>query len=117
MKIENILIVDDDPHQIQLIKIYLKNEKLNILSARNGRHALAVLKNEPVDIILTDNQMPEMNGETLTLKTRDDLKLKIPVIIISANETIQPVNKMINVSVLRKPFTSDQIKKTINAAY
>lgn len=109
----NILIVDDDPQQLHLISIYLRDERYNIFTAKNGRHALKKLESETIDLVLTDNQMPEMDGQTLILKIRKELGLKIPILIISANETDKTLVKLKNVSILRKPFTSDQVKKLI----
>lgn len=111
----NILIVDDDPNQLKLVAFYLKNERFQIATAKNGRHALETLKNEHIDLVLTDNQMPEMDGETMIRKIREELKSDIPVIIISANETTTNMTKMKNVGVLRKPFTSDQMKQLVNS--
>lgn len=109
----NILIVDDDPQQLHLISIYLRDEQYNIFTAKNGRHALKKLESETIDLVLTDNQMPEMDGQTLILKIRKELGLKIPILIISANETDKTLVKLKNVSILRKPFTSDQVKKLV----
>ncbi len=110
---KNILIVDDDPQQLQLLSIYLKDEDLKILTAKNGRQALKLLQTESINLMLTDNQMPEMDGHTLILKIRKELELKIPIVIISANETDKALIKLKNVSILRKPFTSDEIKKLV----
>jgi len=113
INIPTILLVDDDPNQVQLVKIYLKDEKLNFLTAINGRHALATLVKENIDLILTDNQMPEMDGETMIVKIREELKLDIPIYILSANETNSEITNMKNVFALNKPFTSEQIKSII----
>lgn len=106
----SVLIVDDDPNQVNLLKIYLKNASVKISTAINGRHAMAILKEQSFDIVLTDYQMPEMDGETLISKIRNELKLSIPIVMISANETQQNLSKFRNIRLLKKPFTSDQIK-------
>jgi CheY-like chemotaxis protein len=54
--------------------------------------------------------MPEMDGETLIGKIREELKLNTPIIVISANDSQLHVSKYKNIKVLRKPFTPDQIK-------
>lgn len=109
-KHNTVLIVDDDPNQVNLIKIYLKQFNLDITTAKNGRHALSILKDKSIDLVLTDNQMPEMDGETLISKIRNELNLSIPVVLISANDTQQNLLKLKNVKLLRKPFTPEQIK-------
>lgn len=113
-KYNTVLIVDDDPNQINLIKIYLKKANVEITTAKNGRHAISILKNNKFDIILTDYQMPEMDGETLISKIRNDLKLSIPVVMISANDTQKDLSIYKNVKLLKKPFTPDQIKNIFN---
>ena len=107
---KKVLIVDDDPNQVKLIKIYLKHFALEISTAKNGRHAMHILKDKEFDIILTDYQMPEMDGETLIAKIRTDLKSIIPVVMISANDKQPNLTKYKNIKILRKPFTPDQIK-------
>jgi CheY-like chemotaxis protein len=110
IKYKTVLIVDDDPNQINLIKIYIKHVNLNITTAKNGRHALSILKKKKFDIVFTDYQMPEMDGETLISIIRDELKLSTPIVMISANDTQENLSKFKNVKLLRKPFTSEQIK-------
>ena len=109
-KLKKVLIVDDDPNQIKLIKLYLKNLNLEISTAKNGRHAVHILKDKEFGIILTDYQMPEMDGETLIAIIRNEIKLQIPVIMISANDRQPNLSKYKNIKILKKPFTSDQIK-------
>lgn len=108
---KSVLIVDDDPNQINIIKIYLKDAKLTIATAKNGRHAISILKDKCFDIVLTDYQMPEMDGLTLISKIRTELNLSIPVIMISANETQKNISNFKNVKLLKKPFTQEQIKR------
>ncbi len=113
-KYNTVLIVDDDLNQVNLIKIYLKHANLSIATAKNGRHAMSILRNKSFDIVLTDYQMPEMDGETLIERIRNELELSIPVVMISANETQQNLTKFKNVKLLRKPFTPEQIKNIFN---
>jgi CheY-like chemotaxis protein len=109
-RFKKILIVDDDPNQIKLIKIYLKHFDLEITTATNGRHAMHIIKSREFDIILTDYQMPEMDGETLISNVRNELNLMIPIVMISANDKQPKLSKYKNIKILRKPFTPDQIK-------
>jgi CheY-like chemotaxis protein len=109
-KYHKILIVDDDPNQIKLLKIYLKNFDLDISTAKNGRHALHMLQRKEFDLILTDYQMPEMDGGTMISKIREELKSNLPIVVISANDRELNITKHKNVKILRKPFTQDQIK-------
>ena len=66
----NILIVDDDPQIIKLMSIILSREGYIIHSANSGTEALTLLKDQHVDILLTDYSMPQMNGVELIRETR-----------------------------------------------
>ncbi len=57
-----ILIVDDDPFSVILLKEFLKKKYAYIYSVNNGKEAIEFCRNHIVDLILTDILMPEMNG-------------------------------------------------------
>ena len=79
---EKILIVDDEKNIRSVLKGLLeKNGFKDILTAENGKQAMAVLEEESVAAIISDLQMPEMDGMTLFKKTRS---LAVPFIIITA---------------------------------
>ena len=58
----NILIVDDDARNVYALSHVLEEKGLKILKAFDGKEALNVLKNNPVDLILMDIMMPDMSG-------------------------------------------------------
>jgi CheY-like chemotaxis protein len=66
----NILVVDDDPIMIRLVSLMLEREGYKVHGATSGADALLLLKHQPVDIMLTDYSMPEMNGVELIRETR-----------------------------------------------
>lgn len=81
-----ILVVDDDPDTLELhariIQSYSADHR--VLRARSGREALTLLQQQPVDLVLLDLMMPEMNGFTLLQMMREDQRLReIPVIVIT----------------------------------
>ena len=57
-----ILIVDDEKHQRDILQMILDSEGYESVSARNGRHALQALRDQPFDVVLTDLKMPDMSG-------------------------------------------------------
>jgi two-component system response regulator VanR len=79
---KNVLIVDDDPEIREVIHIYLRNEGFRVLEAEEGGHAIALLRGEPVDLIILDVMMPGMDGIRACLKIREESK--IPIIMLSA---------------------------------
>lgn len=79
-----VLIVDDTPDNISLLKATLMDE-YNIKVATRGMKALEIARSMPVDIILLDVMMPEMDGfETCRLLKEDPLTRRIPVIFVTA---------------------------------
>jgi CheY-like chemotaxis protein len=85
-----ILIVDDEPILRQLFQKVLEHEGHTVMTAANGRDALAVLRERVPDLIMLDLLMPTMDGTTfLRLMRRHADWADIPVVIMSAiaNET------------------------------
>ena len=82
----NILVVDDEPVNLRLLKAVLVSSGYRILEARNGPDALEKAKDQP-DLILLDVMMPEMDGFETCRRLKDREKTKgIPVIFLSALE-------------------------------
>lgn len=79
---EKILIVDDDEKIRNLISIYLENEGFRIIKASDGLEALKALEKEPVDLIMMDVMMPEMDGIEACMKIREEKNM--PIIMVSA---------------------------------
>jgi len=86
----NILIVDDDPHIRELIRLYLKNEDFRIVEAEDGEKALELLSKVPVGLVILDIMMPNMDGWELCRTVREHYDL--PVLMISAkSETVDKI--------------------------
>lgn len=87
--LRTILLVDDEPDAIQLFRRMLlaSENDYRVLRAANGLHALEILQEEEVDVILLDLTMPEMDGfQFLAVKSQDARLCSIPVILISARD-------------------------------
>jgi CheY-like chemotaxis protein len=69
---EKILIVEDNPVNLKLIKVLLAKEGYSILAAGDAEQALEVLKVDKPRLILMDIQLPGMDGLTLAKKLKDD---------------------------------------------
>ena len=104
-----ILVVDDHEQMRDYLKSILNS--YDILQAENGEEALHILKHQAVDLLLTDYMMPVMNGEEL-VKHVKKLKLKIPVIIITASVNEATKLNMLRIGVdgyLTKPFIEEEL--------
>jgi two-component system OmpR family response regulator len=77
-----ILVVDDDAHIRELINLYLTDDGLNIVEKANGAEALEHAMYYPVDMVIMDIMMPEMDGWELCRKLRE--LGDMPILMITA---------------------------------
>ena len=86
LKNKCVLIVDDDERNRYALSSYLDTLEMNVLTANDGEAAITLLRSgKPVDLILLDIMMPNMNGFELLRLLRSDATLKhIPVIAVTA---------------------------------
>jgi len=85
MNIKRILVVDDDPKNLKLVKAMLDPKHYDCLCTKNGPEALEILKEHLPDLMLIDVMMPLMDGFELTRKIKNNLLTKdIPIILITA---------------------------------
>lgn len=82
-----ILAVDDEPNMRRLLEIGLKQAGYSVLSAEDGKAALALLKSQQIDLIVSDLHMPGMNGIELLKTVRSDHE-SIPLIMVTAQGEI-----------------------------
>lgn len=101
-----ILLVDDEQMVLDITKRKLAEEGFLVLTASNGEQAIEVLEDGLVDLILLDVEMPRMNGYTfITERNKIDGAAEIPVIILTAYDSMEPIFKRNNVSeYLTKPI-------------
>ncbi len=82
---KKLLLIDDDPNLILLVKDYLEFRGYEVIPAGNGREALEVMKNFTPDLIICDVMMPEMDGYTFVETIRSNMTTDwVPVIFLSA---------------------------------
>jgi signal transduction histidine kinase len=108
-----ILIVDDTPENLKLLRQAIEPEGYHILIATNGEGALKIAGNAHPDLILLDVQMPGINGfETCARLKADPNTRDIPVIFVTAEaETISVVEgfRTGGVDYIVKPFKNDEV--------
>ncbi len=80
-----VLIAEDSPTQTELLKYLLHQHGYTVLAAQNGREALGLLRDNEADIVISDINMPDMNGYQLCQAVKADERLKdIPVVLLTA---------------------------------
>jgi two-component system alkaline phosphatase synthesis response regulator PhoP len=103
-----ILVVDDEPDILKLIKVNLELEGFEVLTAERGWDGIEVVKNNEIDLIILDVMMPDINGYQVCQYLKEDSNFKdIPVIILTAKvrKSDQFWSKKIGASLyLTKPF-------------
>lgn len=117
----NILIVDDSALMRQVIAKTLNVAGVEIgklLEAANGREALELLRQDWIDLVFSDINMPEMNGlELLRLINEDEMLKTVPVVVISTDrsDTRAAELKAAGVKeIVRKPFTPETLKAVVD---
>ncbi len=115
-----ILIVDDSSMARTLIRRSLEVcgfDELNVLEASNGVNAMEVLRNNPIDMVFTDLNMPEMDGEGLLKRIKSSPRLNhIPVVVISSKKSSATERKLIAehaVAVLGKPIVLPELNDVL----
>ena len=89
-----ILVVDDDAIQRELTSYALEHHGYTSVCAVNGKQAWALLQSQPVDLILLDTMMPELDGPGfLRLMRRDPRYANVPVIMLTAREDLKEIRE------------------------
>lgn len=120
MATKKILLVDDEQHIVDVVKVRLEKEGYEVITANSGKECLEKTKTEKPTLILLDIIMPEMDGYEVLKKLKDDKETaSIPVIMLTAkNDADDVVRSLINggaVDYIVKPFGSQELLHKIGA--
>ena len=114
-----ILITDDDAYMLRVLAMWLGKNGHQVIEASNGKMAMKILENESVDLIVSDINMPEMNGIELAEWLRHEMGLNTPMILLSSRcdqtqiaEQIGPLG----ISIHPKPFSPSRLMAQIDVA-
>lgn len=117
-KTANLLLVDDDPSLLKLLGMRLTSEGFNVTTAENGQDALRRLARDPVDLVISDLRMDEMDGMALFAEIQKR-QPGMPVIILTAHGSIPDAVAATQQGVfsfLTKPVDRDALYKAIDDA-
>jgi two-component system chemotaxis response regulator CheY len=111
------MIVDDSRSMRSFVRRVMDLSGFEVDScfdAANGAEALALLHAHPVDIILTDINMPEMNGEDFVRELEREEKFRsIPVVVVSTDATQNRIRRMLDLGAkgyVVKPFSPEALR-------
>ncbi|HEY1532436.1 MAG TPA: DUF4388 domain-containing protein [Polyangiaceae bacterium] len=115
-----ILVVDDSPTIRKVVSLILDAQGYVTVTAENGEDALAKIRDEPVDLVLTDFVMPKMNGYQFCREVRGDPTLRgVPIVLMSAKgDKIrgQFVQQTGAIDAITKPFDARGLIAVIEGA-
>jgi CheY-like chemotaxis protein len=116
---QTILLVEDYKDSREMIRLLLEGLSYRILEARNGKEALDLASTETPDLVLTDFNLPDIDGTTLIRRLRklDDKMSRIPVIMLTAHDRGELYELAMAAgctAFLTKPVPFVVLEKTIN---
>jgi len=109
---KKVLVVDDEPDTLELVKLVLESGGFKVILANNGMEALAQIETTKPDIVLLDIMMPDMDGWDVFRKIKDR-NSDIPIAILTAKA--QNIDKLLGLHVLKaddyitKPFGKNEL--------
>jgi DNA-binding NarL/FixJ family response regulator len=117
---KRLLLIDDDPNLILLVKDYLEFRGYEVVTADNGKEALNLLSQNLPDMIVCDIMMPEMDGYALIENVRQDPRTSwIPVLFLSARGQSQDRIKGLNLGAdvyMVKPFEPEELVAQVESS-
>jgi two-component system response regulator VicR len=113
-----VVVVEDDPEMINLVKLILKKEGFDVTGAMGGRDGLEAIEHDSPDLVLLDLMMPDIDGWEVyqAMKANDTMK-NIPVIIITAKA--QSIDKVLGLHIAKvddyitKPFSPGELVASV----
>ena len=118
---EKVLIAEDDPKLQKFLQIQLKKHKdqFEVLFASNGEEAIKILKQKYISLLVTDIQMPKVDGMAL-LSYINNKHPHIPCIVMTAHPLMGLEKKILNdnlIKIFQKPFKFEELTQVILQAF
>lgn len=119
MKMQQILVVDDDKSIVKIVRAYLEQAGYLVLTAYNGASALHALRREKPDLVILDLMLPDRDGWDITRSIRNDKRLAtLPIIMLTAR--VDDSDKIVGLELgaddyVTKPFNPREIVARVRA--
>ena len=115
---KKLLIIEDDAHIRRMIEVKFKKHGYQVLMARNGEEGLDLIKTQQPDVVITDINMPKLDGKNLCVQS-DELKKERPFLTIVITARIFPddqkwVNELIDTELIKKPFSPSKMLSRVD---
>ena len=114
-----VLVVDDEPDLVELVRFNLKEAGYEIDAARSGREALALLRRRPPDLLILDLMLPDVSGTEICRQVRSDARLAgVPVLMLTAKS--EEVDRIVGFELgaddyVTKPFSPRELVLRVRA--
>ncbi|OEH85270.1 hypothetical protein BHU72_04015 [Desulfuribacillus stibiiarsenatis] len=108
---KKILIIDDEPAIIMIVKEVLESKGYLLTTALDGSEAMKILNQEQHDLVIVDYQLPYVNGvEVIQMMKANTMHSITPIILCTGNDgDMGNVHKVANVTILKKPFEIEEL--------
>ena len=112
---KKILIIDDEPEMVELIKLRLQANNLEVITASEGEEGLDKMIKDKPDLVILDIMMPNMDGYSFLRETRrDPFIAKIPIIVLTAKPDMKDLFGLEGIKdYIIKPFEADELMQKI----
>ncbi|HHN93465.1 MAG TPA: response regulator transcription factor [Anaerolineae bacterium] len=113
---QTILVVDDEPEIVRLVRAYLENAGFRVVTASDGEQALYVARHEKPDLVVLDILMPRMDGLEFTRRIRSEQDVPIIMLTARADETDRIVGLELGADdYVTKPFSPKEVVARVRA--
>jgi DNA-binding response OmpR family regulator len=111
-----ILVADDEPLIRNLVTLLLQHDGYFVISAADGHEGLALSRKYPgvIDLLITDVEMPRMNGTDLCVHLMEE-RPGIKVLVMSGKDINEIIRQNANMPFLPKPFNGETLKAKVRA--
>ncbi|TYB79805.1 sigma-54-dependent transcriptional regulator [Bizionia myxarmorum] len=116
---ENILLVDDDVHILELLQRHLQTLNYHTFKAVSVKEAIAILQDQSIDLLITDLKMPGVDGLELVKYVSEHFP-SIPKLVVTGYPSIDGALEVMKSGVmeyLTKPFTKEELKSAVAKAF
>ncbi|OGS04172.1 MAG: hypothetical protein A3G41_07370 [Elusimicrobia bacterium RIFCSPLOWO2_12_FULL_59_9] len=111
------MIVDDDSDLVELLNIFLTGKGYELLTASDGKQALQLLGDHPVDLVLLDVMMPYMDGYHVAFEISNKMGTEAPkIVLMTSRDTVREKGVILLSgahSVMQKPFDLEELDQKI----
>ena len=113
---KRILVVDDEPKIVEVVKSYLKNSGYNVFEAYNGKQAFELFEKVSPSLVVLDLMLPDITGEEICRSLRK--KSRVPIIMLTARIEEEDILKGLDIGAddyITKPFSPRQLVARVAA--